>query len=81
MNSVPSVLLAFVSMLLEGLNIKDQLNRRKLQRSAGLTIAHLLIVFNWVKHASLEGRVRHNKSQETPLPILVGLKLRSGRVN
>ena len=77
MESVLSVLHAFVSMLLEGPNIKAQMDRTKLQRNAGLTIAQLL-VFNSVKHASsTQGRVRHNKSQETPLPIYVGLKLHS----
>ena len=48
MKSVPSVLLAFVSMLLEASNIKDQLDRTNFQRNAGLTIAQLL-VFNCVK--------------------------------
>jgi len=63
-------------MLLEGPNIQDQLDRTKFQQNAGLTIAQLL-VFNCVQHASLKGRVRHNKSQETPVPIYVGLKLHS----
>ncbi|KAK6187414.1 hypothetical protein SNE40_005450 [Patella caerulea] len=76
MKSVPSVLLALVSMILEGPNIKDQLDRTKFQRNAGLTISQLL-VFNCVKHASFNGHVQHNKSQETPLPIYIGLKLHS----
>ena len=75
--SVPNVLLAFVSMLLEGPNIRDQIERTTLQRNAGLTIAQLL-VFNSVKHARHQrSAVRHNRSQETPLPIYVGLKMHS----
>ena len=76
MKSVLNVLLAFVSMLLEGPGIKDQMDRTKLQRNAGLTISQL-IVFNTVKHVNHKGHVRHNKSQETPLPVFVGLKMHS----
>ena len=59
-------------MLLKGPNMKDQLDRNKIRRKAGLTIAQLLVI-NSVKHvnASVKNRVRHNKSQETPPPIYV----------
>ena len=74
--SVPDVLLAFVNMLIEGPNIKSQLDRTIHQRNAGLTIAQL-IVFNCVKRPKLQSHIRHKKSNETPLPIYVGLKLHS----
>ena len=71
-DSVLELLLAFVSMILDGPNIKDQISITQ----AALPIAQLL-KFNAVRHQR-KGRtmiVRHSTAQETPVPIYVGLQL------
>lgn len=71
--SVSPTLLSFVLMLLEGPGVCHSRNNQ-----AALSIAQLL-VFNSVKraHSVSASSVRHNLSQETPLPIYVGLMLHS----
>ena len=72
--SVPQLLLTVVSMMLEGAGIKNQ--ARQSLSSASLTISQL-IKYSSVKHerrgASTD--VGHSISQETPLPIYLGLML------
>ena len=71
--SVPQALLSLVSMVLEGPNAKRQLTGKPSQ--AALTLAQLL-KFNSVKHArKSEQCARHIKSQETPLPVYIGVML------
>lgn len=78
-NSVPH-LLALVSMVLEGPSIKDQIRERS--SPATLSIAQIL-KYNSVKHmrkqapaiANTSLSVRHSSTQETPLPIYIGLML------
>ena len=71
-DSVPELLLALVSMILDGPNIKDQISITQ----AALTIAQLL-KFNAGRHQR-KGRtmiVRYSPDQETPVPTYVGLQL------
>ena len=72
--SVPQLLLTMVSMMLEGAGIKNQAHQSS--SSASLTIAQL-IKYNSVKHERRGAGtdVRHSISQETPLPIYLGLML------
>ena len=72
--SVPQLLLTMVSMMLEGAGIKNQ--ARQSSSSASLTIAQL-IKYNSVKHERRAAGtdVPHSISQETPLPIYLGLML------
>ena len=74
--SVPHLLLALVSMVLEGPSIKDQI--RECSTPAALSIAQIL-KYNSVKHmrkqADTSSFVRHSSAQETPLPIYIGLML------
>ena len=71
--SVPQALLSFGSMILEGPNAKRQLTGKPSQ--AALTLAQLPI-FDSVKHArKSEQCARHIKSQETPLPVYIGVML------
>lgn len=75
-DSVPPMLLALVSMILEGPNIKRQ---SECTTPAALTIAQLL-KFNSVKHrrtatSSTPSPVKQSTTQETPVPIYIGLML------
>ena len=71
--SVPSLLLALVNMILEGPSIQDQ---NEATTSAALSIAQLL-KFNGIKHKLKQATptVRHSIGQETPVPIYIGLML------
>lgn len=79
-NSVPQSLSAFVQMLLEGSNIdNDDMN----YASAVSSISQL-VIFNCVKHVRKPAQdigsesvsyVRHNLSQETPLPLYISMML------
>ena len=70
--------LALVNMALDGVNIKDQSQiAHSTTSKAALTISQLL-VFNSVKHvwtSDPSKSVCHNRSQETPLPIYVSMKI------
>ena len=79
-NSVPPTLLTLVNMLLEGPGNFNSTNNQ-----AALSIAQL-IVFSAVKRARRTTNsdahircpiIRHSHSQETPLPIYVGMMLHS----
>jgi len=76
--SVPNLLLSLVNMVLEGPSIKDQL--REYSTSAALSIAQIL-KHNCVKHMSKEVdaalSIRHNSTQEIPLPIYIVLMLQA----
>ena len=69
-DSIPSNLLALVSMILEGLSITYQNENHKIP--AALAISQLLI-FNSVRHkrhpGNPAGDCRRSQSKETPLPI------------
>lgn len=74
--SVPPLLLALVSMILEGPSIKDQTEDNN---PAAITAAQIL-KFNSVKHKRTRGTtsstcVRHSVAQETPLPTYIGMML------
>ena len=76
--SVPTQLLALVSMILEGTIIEDQ---SECVTHAALSIAQLL-KFNSVKHKRKQTTtitdsvcVRHSCAMETPVPIYIGLML------
>jgi len=84
--AVPPVLLSLVNMVLHGPSIKNQFDAPS--RQAALSIAQLL-KFNGAKHRQKQKRstspvgtktqehpaVRHATSQETPLPMYIGLML------
>ena len=74
--SVSPMLLALVSMILDGPSIKDQMTDTI---TAAVTIAQML-KFNSVKHkrkqsTSASSTVRHRPVQETPVPIYIGMML------
>ena len=71
--SVPSLLLALVNMILEGPSIQDH---SEATTSGALSIAQQL-KFNAIKHKRKQATatVRHSIDQETPVPIYVGLML------
>ena len=74
-DSVPQLLLTLVNMILEGPSIKDQM--QEATSPAALTIAQLL-KFNSVMHKRAPDTaafVRHSTTQETPVPLYVGLML------
>ena len=73
---MPSLLLALVSMVLEGISIKDQTAD---STPAALPIAQML-KFNSIKHKRTRGTtasitVRHTTAQETLVPMYVGMTL------
>ena len=73
--SVPEVLVALISMILEGPGIKEQ--TKEITLSAARSIAEL-VKYNAVKHKRspvnvAEKSSRHSMHQETPLPIYLGL--------
>ena len=75
-DSVPSLLLALVNMILEGPSMKDQVEA---MTSASLSIAQLL-KSNSVKHERKQAStqsltVRHSIDQETPVPTYIGLMM------
>ena len=72
---VPSLLLALVSMVLEGPRIKDQMADTT---PAALAIAQML-TFNCIKHNREHPNTglvtaRHSAAQETPVPTYVGIE-------
>ncbi|KAJ8407186.1 hypothetical protein AAFF_G00288620 [Aldrovandia affinis] len=74
--SVPLLLLALVSMILEGPSIKEQMADTN---PAAIATTQIL-KFNSVKHKRTRGTtsstsVRHSVAQETPLPIYIGMML------
>ena len=78
-SSVPNTLLALVSMVMEGSDFHNSSSSRQ----AALSISQVL-KFNSVKHQRKSRKdedctssqsVRHSTTQETPLPIYVGLML------
>ena len=71
-DSVPTSLLALVTMMLEGPNIQDQTDLETIESDTALTISQLLL-FNTVKHRSVAGSARHNTERETSLAIYLGL--------
>ncbi|KAK1895105.1 Coiled-coil domain containing protein 25 [Dissostichus eleginoides] len=76
--AVPLSLLALVNMILDGANIKHQTQLvHTATTKPALTISQLM-VFNSVKHArnvDSPHSARHSRSQETPLPIYLSLKI------
>ena len=76
---VPPLLLALISMILDGSSIKDQMTNTT---TATVTIAQML-KFNNVKHKRKQSTpasstVRHRPAQEMPVPIYIGLMLEEG---
>jgi hypothetical protein len=71
--SVPNSLVALVSMILYGPNIKTQTSCT-LRPQAALTLSQLL-VFNTVARCRDENfrTIRHNPERETPLPLYLGV--------
>ena len=76
--SVPKLLLALASIVLEGPSIKDQMV--EVTTPAALAIAQML-KFNSIKHKRTQHAqgptvsVRHSVAQETPVPMYIGLML------
>ena len=70
-SSVSPSLLTLVDMILQGTNETFHYHGN---HQAALTVSQLL-KFNSVKHGwkSTDGSVQHNKSQETPLPLYLGI--------
>ena len=72
---LPSSLRFLVSIILKGLNIKDQ---EKSESQACLTVCET-IIFNAKKRSckTKTGQTRHSASHEPPLPLYVGLSIHS----
>ena len=71
-NSLPSSLKSLVSLILNGLNLKDQ---DKCESQACLTVSQV-ILFNMKKKCSDSTvKTRHTLHREPPLPIYVGLNI------
>ena len=74
--SVPKLLLALVSMVLEGTSIKDQV----VEETTPAALAQML-KFNSIKHKPTQHAqgptvsVRNSVAQETPVPMCIGLML------
>ena len=77
-DAVPRVLVALVSMLLEGPNIQNQSCKSAARTKIAVSLAELL-QFNAVKApvASESSSIRHVQCRETPLPIYTAFKLHS----
>lgn len=75
--SVPASLVALVSVVLHGPNIKSQSSTTTTSQPA-LTLSQLL-VYNSSKRCgnNSAGIVRHSKERETPLPIYLGTMIHS----
>ena len=75
-DSVPSSLLALMNMILEGPTIKEQASQICKETNAAMSVAQI-VMFNCVKHphCNSSGSLRHNREQETPLPMYVALKV------
>lgn len=82
-NSVPASLLALVSMVINGTNIKTLTNDAPKVQSA-LTISQLLMYNSSVRRRSKDKdktasntsvNVKHSQERETPLPIYLGLMM------
>ena len=71
-DSVPTSLLALVTMMLEGPNIQDQTDLGTIESDIALTISQLLL-FNTLKHRSVAGSACHYIEGEAPLAIYLGL--------
>ena len=69
--SVPSTLKTFVSMLLNGANLKHQ---DSIDSQASLTISQS-ILFNFKKCASSSSKSRHSLYREPPLPLYIGMMI------
>ena len=72
---LPSSLRSLVSIILNGLNIKDQ---EQSESQACLTVCET-IIFNTKKRScqTKTGQTRHSASREPPLPLYVGLSIHS----
>ena len=72
---LPSSLRSLVSIILNGLNIKDQ---EQSESQACLTVCQT-IIFNTKKRSckTKTGQTRHSASREPPLPLNVGLSIHS----
>jgi hypothetical protein len=71
--SVPASLKSFISMTLNGLNLKDQGHT---ESQPCLTICQS-IFYNSKKRASSYLQVKHSAKREPPLPIYIGLNIHS----
>lgn len=71
-NSVPFLLKAFVSMILNGPDAIEEASNRLSQHQAVLTIAQLL-AFNCKKRApkTTSSHQRHSEEKKTPLPVYI----------
>jgi hypothetical protein len=73
--SVPSLLLAFVNMILYGPSLKKDDSQEKPQKQAALPISQLL-AFNSCKQSSDKATTsRHNRDKEYPLPVYLALTI------
>ena len=70
--SIPPSLLALVSMILEGPNIKSH---GSTNQQSELTIAQLLKFNSRKRPKEAPGLTRHSKDNETPLPLYLGLMI------
>ena len=74
--AVPRSLLALVSMMLSGANIKEQAEMSSKATVAALTVSQV-VMFNSVKHSRpviASTNPRHNRDRETPLSIYLAMK-------
>ena len=70
-NALPSSLKSLISLIYNGLNLKDQ---DKQESQACLSVGQL-IIFNMKKSTSCSTKERHHIDREPPLPIYIGLNI------
>ena len=75
---MPRELVALVSMVLEGPNIKEQSCKSTVRTKVAVSLSELLM-FCTVKIAKATGSapIHHTQAQETPLPIFIAMELHS----
>ena len=72
-DAVPSELLQLVNMIMDGQNIRDQIEAR---HKITLSLSQL-IMYNCVKRTRATKVVLHHKSRECPLPIYLSMEVHS----
>ena len=73
---MPQELVALVSMVLEGPNIKEQSCKSPAHTKVAVSLSELLM-FSTVKIAKATGSapIHHMQARETPLPIFIAMEL------
>jgi hypothetical protein len=83
-DSVPQSLLSLINMIQDGPNIKHQSEMVNTSSTTAALSISQLIKFNSVKYARVadpSDTVRHNRDQETPIPLYIAMKIHAATRN